>query len=196
MIGLLIIITGANVDSIPEDIPAISALTVHQPHAWSIGHAGCRIINRDWRPPPYVAGQMIAIHAGKRWSRSEKINASALACQLHPQITVPLGAEGYKLGMVIAVARVIGFVDRDLRPERGPYTFDTKTSLGYVCVGGRFNEKELNDIVNSPWFKGPCAWLLSDIQSLEEPIEVRGFQKLWRLPGPAALALATQVNIT
>ncbi len=153
------------------------------------------MINRDWRPPPYIAGQMIAIHAGKRWSRTEKIDASALACQLHPEITVPLGAEGYNLGRVIAVARVIGFVDRDVKPERGPYTFDANTNKGYVCVGGRFSADDLHAIVNSPWFKGPCAWLLSDIHTLEEPIEVRGFQKLWRLPGPAALNLATQVKI-
>ena len=178
-----------------ENLPALSALTIHQPWAWAICNAGRRLDNRDWRPPPYIAHQTIALHAGKRWGRNEKIEASALACQLHPKIEVPLGGEGYHFGAVIAVARVVGFIDRDLRPERGPYSFDLKTSLGYVCVGGNLTHEQVEMAVTNEWFKGPCAWLFSEVRVLPVPVEVRGYQKLWRLPGPAALNVATQVNI-
>ncbi len=187
--------SGSAVAYDPNQQPAISALTVHQPWAWAICNAGRRLENRDWRPPPYIAGQIIALHAGKRWGRSEKIEASALACQLHPEHEVPLGAEGYRFGAVVAVARVVGFVDRDVKPDRGPYTFDTSTSKGHVCVGGRFTQEQVESVVQNEWFKGPCAWMLSDVQVLADPVEVRGYQKLWRLPGPEALKVATQVNL-
>ena len=174
----------------------ITALTIHQPWSWAISNAGRDIENRDWRPPPYIAYQSIAIHAGRKWTRNEKIEASALACQLHPELEVPLGAEGYVFGAVVAMARVVGFVDRDLREARGPYSFDMETSKGYVCVGGRLSKGDVEKVVQSPWFQGPCAWLLSDVRVLPEPVEVRGYQKLWRLPGPAALRVASQVNVS
>jgi hypothetical protein len=41
------------------------ALTIQQPFASAIVHGPKRIENRMWRPPPYVIGQRIAIHAGK-----------------------------------------------------------------------------------------------------------------------------------
>ena len=40
------------------------ALTLRQPWAWAICHAGKRIENRTWAPPRSVIGQRIAIHAG------------------------------------------------------------------------------------------------------------------------------------
>ena len=171
------------------------ALTVHQPWAWAVCHAGRNLENRDWRPPPYIAHRSIAIHASRRWTRHEKIEASALACRLHPEIEVPLGGEGYALGAVVAMVRVVGFVDLDRRPERGAYSFETKTSKGLVCVGGNLNPDQIEAALSSPWFEGPCAWLLGDVRVLQTPVEARGYQRLWRLPGSVALAVASQVNI-
>jgi len=172
-----------------------TALTIRQPWAWAICSANRRMDNRDWRPPPYVANQTILIHAAKSWGRSERIDASALACQLHPQFTVPLGSEGYVLGHLVAAVRVVGFVDLDIRSGRGPYSFDTQTSKGYACVGGQFSPADVEAIVSSPWFKGPCAWLFANVRVLDTPVEVRGYQKLWRVPGPVALDVARQVNL-
>ena len=44
----------------------MKALTVIQPWAWAIAHAGKRVENRTWGPPRDVIGQRIAIHAGRR----------------------------------------------------------------------------------------------------------------------------------
>lgn len=41
------------------------AITLHQPHAYAIAHAGKDIENRTWKPPASVIGCRIAIHAGK-----------------------------------------------------------------------------------------------------------------------------------
>lgn len=177
------------------DEAALSALTLHQPWAWATCYADRRLDNRDWRPPPYIAHQVIAIHAGKRWGRNEKIEASALSCELYPEHVVPLGGEGYVFGAVVAVARLVGFVDCDIRFDRGPYSFHAHTSRGQVCVGGRLSAEDVESVVTNRWFEGPCAWLFSDIKLLTTPVEVRGYQKVWRLPGAQALQVATQVNL-
>jgi len=41
------------------------AITLHQPWAFAIAHAGKEIENRKWIPPRSVVGCRIAIHAGK-----------------------------------------------------------------------------------------------------------------------------------
>jgi len=43
----------------------IRGLTLWRPWAWAICHAGKRVENRDWRPPAWMLGCFIAIHAGK-----------------------------------------------------------------------------------------------------------------------------------
>ena len=42
------------------------AITIWQPWAWAIAHAGKDIENRTWKPPQSIVGRRIAIHAGKR----------------------------------------------------------------------------------------------------------------------------------
>ncbi len=174
---------------------AMMALTVHQPWAWAICTAGMRLENRTWRPPSFIANKQIALHAGKAWGRQEKLDASALACQLHPEHKVPLGAEGYILGSVVAVARVVGFVDLDLRDGRGPYSYEAESSKGYAVVGGRISPEEVEAAVTDPFWLGPCGWLLTDIEVLERPIPVRGQQKVWRLPASTALEVAAQIEL-
>jgi hypothetical protein len=49
----------------------LKALTLIRPWAWAICHAGKRVENRSWHPPLKVIGQRIAIHAGKKYDRSD-----------------------------------------------------------------------------------------------------------------------------
>ena len=179
----------------PAQANALMALTVHQPWAWAMCNANMRLENRTWRPPSFAANKQLALHAGKAWGRREKLDASALSCQLHPEHKVPLGSEGYVFGSIVAVARLVGFVDLDLRDGRGPYSFEIETSKGYAVVGGRLTPQEVESAVTNPFWKGPCGWLLADLQRLESPIPVRGQQKVWRLPSAVALDVAAQVDI-
>lgn len=77
------------------------ALTIRQPWAWAILHAGKRLENRSWRPPNAVAGQTIAIHAGRA------IDAQAV---LPLGVTAP-GSEQFALGAVVGTARVVTYSD-------------------------------------------------------------------------------------
>ena len=182
------------VDSAEANV--LMGLTVHQPWAWAQCVAGMRLDNRTWRPPIFAANRQLALHAGKAWGRKEKLDASALACQLHPEYKVPLGSEGYVFGAVVAVATLVGFVDLDLRDGRGPYSFEIETSRGYAVVGGRITPEQVESAVTNSFWQGPCGWLFSDLQVLESPIPVRGQQKVWRLPSAISLEIATQVNIS
>ena len=179
----------------PEFNGSITALTVRQPWAWAVCQAGRRIENRDWRPPPYIAYRPLAIHASATWGRAEKIEASALSCRLHPDIEVPLGGEGYTFGAVVAVARLVGFIDLNVRGDRGPYSFEMETSKGYAVVGGKIPRAQVERAVDDTWWKGPCGWLLDDVRVLPEPVAVRGYPKLWSLPGDIALEVAAQVSV-
>ncbi|HUX08330.1 MAG TPA: hypothetical protein VMX35_13575 [Acidobacteriota bacterium] len=46
------------------------ALTVKQPWAWAILHAGKRIENRSRKPPEWAIGTVIALHAGQSLDES------------------------------------------------------------------------------------------------------------------------------
>ncbi len=174
----------------------IMALTLQQPHAWAVCNAGRNIENRTWRPPPFIAFRQIAIHAGKAWGKGEKLTASTLACRLHPQQVVPLGAEGYVFGAVVAVARVMGFIDLDFKGDRGPFSFRARTSKGFAAIGGQLTEAQVEEALASPWWRGPCGWLLSEVQVLAKPVVINGRQKVWNVPSEAALNVAAQVSLS
>lgn len=47
-----------------EGKTVIRGLTLWQPWAWAVAHAGKTIENRPWAPPAEMVGQLLAIHAG------------------------------------------------------------------------------------------------------------------------------------
>jgi len=87
----------------------MKALTLWQPWAWAIAHAGKRIENRTWEPPPDVVGQTIAIHASKKLDAH---GLDALADILAGTTIAVPEATDLAHGAVVAIARVTGFVDR------------------------------------------------------------------------------------
>lgn len=66
--------------------PRLLALTVQQPFAWAICHAGKNLENRTWSPPASLLGHDIAIHAGKQISSGTAIGDLAVACGVRPDI--------------------------------------------------------------------------------------------------------------
>jgi hypothetical protein len=83
----------------------MKALTLKQPWAWAVAHAGKDVENRTWKPPASVIGQRIAIHAGKGWSEAGGWALQALANGLFPPIESHI-----VFGAIIAVATIRGCV--------------------------------------------------------------------------------------
>jgi len=57
-------------------------------------------------------------------------------------------------------------------------------------------ESQVEAALASPWWRGPCGWLLSDVQILANPVAINGRQKVWNVPSEAALNVAAQVSLS
>lgn len=57
----------------------MKVLTIREPWASAIAFGDKRIENRTWKPPRYMLGRRIAIHAGKSWTREDREASEQLA---------------------------------------------------------------------------------------------------------------------
>jgi hypothetical protein len=140
----------------------MKALTLIQPWAWAICHAGKRIENRGWRPPRSLWGERIAIHAGK---------------SLDEEACVGLYLSGYSMpasvpqSVIVATARVLGIVTED-KEKPGAFTFECLRERPQWAMSPK----------NLVWFCGPVGWLLDEVVVLREPVACKGAQRLWTVP--------------
>ena len=108
---------------------------------------------------------------------------------------MPLSPEGYLFSHLFGVARIAGFVDLEYGDERGGFTRVIDTSRGRAWVGGSFSDHDVERIINSKWWHGPCAWILRHVRILPEPIPMPGKPRLWTVPRRDALNAASQVGV-
>ena len=120
----------------------MKAITIWQPWAWAIAHAGKDVENRTWMPPKSSIGEQIAIHAGKRFDDDAvEFIQSIVPGGFYDD--VPECAEDCITGAIIAIVTLAG-----VRPwGEGPARF-------------------------SRWYGGPIGWLLSDKIVLPQPFFV------------------------
>lgn len=90
--------------------PLRYALTLHQPWAWSICHAGKRVENREWAPH-LSKGDVFAIHAGQRYDRED----ASWIFHMHDASVPP--EEEITKGAVVAVVRLGDVLERHRRPR-------------------------------------------------------------------------------
>lgn len=136
----------------------MKAITVRQPWAWAIAHAGKDIENRSagtsYRGP-------LAIHAGLAFSARGSHDARILASAL--RLNAPeVDRRALPLGAIIAVAELV-----DAHPDGQccrPWGEST-----YREAGGR-NRTAVHHLV------------LEDIRPLAEPVHCRGALGLWKVP--------------
>lgn len=85
----------------------MKALSIRQPWAWAILHAGKRIENREWKHPPSYRGPLL-IHASKHRGLSY-FNESAVvvrfACGQYPP-----SAEKLHVGGIVGIADLVDVV--------------------------------------------------------------------------------------
>ena len=141
------------------------ALSIKQPWLYAIMHLGKQIENRDWRPPDWIIGERIALHAS---ARPDTLTAIA-SCQKIAGVMLP---KNIPMGRVLATAVIVGFVGID--------------------GSGVTNEERRSEVLNDKWFFGDYGWMLDDVRILETPVPYKGALGLWRCPdiGAAALGVA------
>lgn len=82
-------------------MPELLALSVRQPWAWAILHAGKDVENRKWRAPAELLGRRIAIHASKAQPTHDDISR---VCTLGRQ-PVP---DRLPLGVIVGTVVLLG----------------------------------------------------------------------------------------
>lgn len=150
------------------------ALTLREPWATAVTWLGKRIENRGWTPPAVLQNTRLAIHSAKGFRAEEARAVSELAHDFQAEgIELPLGAEGYPTGAIVATVQVVGFVD--LRPDRegGPL----------IAAPDGVTVEQVQD---DRWFVGDVGWLLADVRPLRRPVPCRGAQRLWTVPQQVA----------
>lgn len=139
-----------------RSIEPLSALSVHQPWASCIARGWKLVENRSWRPPAHVVGRDLAIHATVRPVEVvDEVEARDLLARFHG-VPLPRGTR-YVHGAIVAVARVVG-----------------------VCLpdGSGCPEQVRH------WHRaGSFGWLLGDVRRLAQPLQARGQQGVWMVPG-------------
>jgi hypothetical protein len=131
---------------------ALYALTLWQPWAWAICHAGKRIENRRWAPPRWAVGRDIAIHAGATRGQEQLMRA-------HPDWWpngAPVPPAYLAHGAIVAVARLVGIVSESTDPWFcGPvgWTLDDVRVLGVPvpCRGAFKLWRVPDDVAAAVW---------------------------------------------
>lgn len=149
------------------------ALTLIQPWAWCVAHAGKLVENRTWKPPAHLIGGYLAIHAGKKLDRETILELR------EDGVDVPATVE---LGAIVAVARVAGWVK-----DNGAF-IDSRRE---VTARAGVSQARAEEIIRSRWWAGPIGWVLEDVVAID-PVPALGSQGLWTVETAAADMVRTR----
>lgn len=143
----------------------MKALSIKQPWLYAITDLDKRIENRTWKPPDWLLGKRIALHASKQYDNAGRMTIKEICGG-----TIVPAKDDLLLGYIVATVRVIGWVNR-----RG---FGTGLGLSLPST-----------LVNDKWFFGPTGWIFDDVQKLAEPIPCQGALRLWNVPQEITTAI-------
>lgn len=112
--------------------PLTYALSIKQPWLHCIIHHGKTIENRTWKPPQFIIGKHIALHASKKIDHSSLLAASNLAGhQLDPT--------QFLCGAIIATCKITKIITHsDDKWFFGPYGWqleDIRPLKPIICAG-------------------------------------------------------------
>ena len=139
-------------------------LTLIRPWPTAVIHLGKQTENRTWKPPAYLLGQDIYIHAGLTWDHLA-VDFIELAVGKRPQ------TGDCPLGVIVGVVRLAGILQK---LDIGGYTWKPAPGV---------SSKWLRHIARtSPWFVGPVGWVFDNVRPLSKPVACTGAQKLWTVP--------------
>jgi len=136
----------------------VKALSIRQPWAWAIIHAGKEVENRDWkddgpsmRQARTLQNSTILIHAGKGMTRGEYEDCLETMHYISGIRPFPSGLAmpaftDLPRGGIVGRARLAGIIhDR---------------------IGIEYTRTDLTEARRSPWFFGPYGLVLTDVRPL------------------------------
>lgn len=141
----------------------MKALSIKQPWLYAITDLDKTIENRTWKPPTWLLGNRIALHASKKYDGFGRMEIKRISG------IIPLAKTEVPCGCIVATAKIVGWLKED--------------GFGNVptpCYGHLLNDK---------WFFGPIGWILEDVRKLKKPIPYQGMLGLWDVPQEISQAL-------
>jgi len=173
----------------------MKAVTLWPEWAFAIACFQKRVENRGWFPPDSVIGKTIAIHAGRVLGGGAcRDRAMRAVCEMardagwHYQkngdcdysLQMAHGREHPEWGAAV-MSRA------EFREDLIP-----KGAIVATAVLDRVTYRPVEDgrvfgYMVPPWgVEGAKHWRLTDVRLLEEPVECRGYQRLWEVPSDVA----------
>lgn len=139
----------------------MKAISLWQPWASLIPGEFKRYETRSWKPPAYLMGALLAIHAAKRWTPLEQAYTGRFIRQ-YPETAPLLRPEGYMnppLGAILCVCRLVDYIHTDDKNLPEDVT-DRERAFG-------------------DWSSGRFAWRLEIVRVVPTPIPCAGHQGIW-----------------
>jgi len=178
----------------------MKALTIWQPWASLILIGAKPYEFRSWKPPQWLVGKPLAIHAGARAPKREEVvdliarldgTANGTNPCLKPDIALPF----LKRCLADIETRGRKLVDRDLlaSPSIEPFRLPLSCMLGVAMVGSpksgdecarEFGTNYGNDSTREGTFN--WGWPLEVMDTFLPPIDATGKQGLWDWQTPAS----------
>lgn len=150
----------------------MKAITLHQPWASLIVAGEKQYETRGWQPRGLQVGDLLAIHAGKKWDAATQQSWYALQ-QRYPAACAVVGAD-LPRGAIVGIVRFMGV-------KQMTVSFLQAQSPQELAVGN--------------WKPGRYAWQLEVVEKFAVPIPARGAQGIWDWhrtpPAPREVAPAT-----
>jgi len=154
----------------------MKTITLWQPWALLITKGDKKIETRSWKAPKELIGKRMAIHVAKKMPILGK-----KMCRVFARL---LGIKDYTGSWFYYLERGVGPFGRVVA---------TAKLVACVRVIGNTDDEQAdlengmtvkgNELAFGDYSLGRYAWILEDIQPLEEPIPAKGMQKLWNWEG-------------
>ncbi len=142
------------------------ALSIKQPFAWAVCHAGMRIVNRDW-PVTTIYRGPILIHASFKCARDDYTGA------------------WYWM-------RIKGLIRGSYNPNAPECPLFEELPLGALVARAELVDVILpGGDCDSPWYTGGFGIVLANVVPLAEPIPWQGSPRLFGVPDSAFAEAAT-----
>lgn len=155
----------------------MQALSLWRPYPWAFFYPppGWRkwLENRDWAPPKKLIGERIALHAGKHFDTDGHDFIATTLNDWRKLNLVDAMPEHYDDGGIIGTVKLIGWLEGE--------SWDEAMKFMRVHGGPDAHEWIKAHPEQRRWFIGRYAWIVTEPRLLQQPIQCRGFQKLWNL---------------
>lgn len=168
----------------------MKALTIWQPWATLIMIGAKPYEFRSWKPPAWLIGKRLAIHAGARPVKASEVRALIMALKGNDAMTPPCLRPETALPMLERVLAALQKSPDTLFGTSEQLTLPQSHVLGSVIVGepkrgdlcaAEFGHDAGNESDRDGTFN--WGWPMLDIRHEQPPIAAKGAQGLWDFRG-------------